>query len=96
MSANVTLGGASNPFAADSTQRTATLHLPGGTLYNIGLEVGTAVTVYVDVDGGTVTAADGGSIPIPVGGSLRLPHSCHGFTFKTASGDSYLKHESPA
>lgn len=85
-SANVTLAGsASRDFEADTTQRTATLQKPGGTVTNPSAD-----TVWIDVNGGTVSTTNGGgSTPVLQNGTVRLPNQCHSFTFKTAANSSY-------
>lgn len=87
VSANVTLRPLGREFECDTTQRTATLsNVRGGSIYNKSSD-----SVWVDLNGGTVVTSSGStSIEVAQGTALRLPVECTSFTFKTASGTSYL------
>ena len=90
-SANVTLGGNGREFECDTTQRTASMNVEGGSILNKSAD-----SVWVQLDAGTVGTTSGSiSIEVATGTSLRLPLTCRSFTFKTAAGTSYLIYVGP-
>ena len=89
-SANVTNGPAGREFECDSTQRLATLVVPGGTVSNTG-----TVDAYINVDAGTAATsqpAGASGRTVSVGATVRLPRSCMSFTFVSGS-TTYLLYE---
>ena len=89
-SSNQTLGEGGAEFEADGTERTATLLLPGGIVYNTGTR-----DAWINVEGETVVTSQpvgGGSRYLPVGGSAQLPPACRVFKFKAAASpnNTYL------
>lgn len=91
VSADITLAGGGREVECDSTQRTATLATHGGSIYNKSTG-----SVWINLEADTVGTSDGGtSIEVKTGVSLRLPSQCGSFTFKTASGTSYLIYVGP-
>lgn len=91
VSANVSLGSGGREVECDSTERTATVNVKGGSIYNKS-----SGSVWVNLDAGTVGTTSGSvSIEIAQGVSIKLPNQCGSFTFKTASGTSYLIYVGP-
>lgn len=93
VSANVTLSGPGREFEADTTQRTATVQAgnKGGSILNKSAD-----SVWIDLNGGTVTTSSGStSIELQTRVSIKLPNNCATFTFKTASGTSYIEFVAP-
>ena len=85
-SADVTIGGSGREVEADTTQRIATLIVHSGSILNKSTD-----SVWVNFDAATVSTVSGGtSIEIKTGTSLKIPDQCGAFTFKTASGTSFL------
>ena len=85
-SVNINVGGAAYRFEADADQRTATVLECGFSICNPSAE-----TVYVNFEGGTVTASDaaGASIPLKQGYTIPVPLDCKAFTFKTAANSAF-------
>lgn len=89
-SADVTCAGsAGREIEADTTQRTATLSKPGGTVTNKSSD-----SVWIDENAGTVSTTNGSATSYEVrqNASFALPFDCRSFTFKTASGTSFLQY----
>lgn len=90
-SANVTLPGSqSYEFEVDTTQRTATQMIQGGCVVNTG-----SVDCFINTGGNTVTTTQPGGAEnpiVPAGGTVILPATGRTFTFKTASGTTYLQY----
>lgn len=90
-SADISLGSNGREVECDGTQRTATLNTHGGSIMNKSTG-----SVWVSLDAGTVSTTSGGtSVEVLQNMSIKLPSSCGSFTFKTASGTSYLVYVGP-
>ena len=90
-SADVSLGSGGREFECDTTQRTATVNVRGGSILNKSTD-----SVWVDFDAGTVSTSNGGtSIELAQNTSVKIPQACGSFTFKTASGTSYIIYVGP-